>query len=284
MHPLLLHIASGWVFWDGIGLLALAILLGIRPRGKFRLHLSLTAMLLGLLGWGLSSTPTPGWLFWLTALIAAGMEGAFQLGYSKAWMFQAALALCLAAAAMIELPHWREAEAVPVKGTLWILADSISSGIGFDGEMIWSRLLEAEHPERIQNRAVPGSKVSDSLPVLNKRFRFRPGDALLIELGGNDLLRGVPAGEFREKLGELLAAVKAAGVPAVMLELPAPPFHSNYVRAQRELSEQYDVKLVPRRRFAAVLSGSESTADGLHLSNFGHKKMAAEIQRHFIFE
>jgi acyl-CoA thioesterase-1 len=56
------------------------------------------------------------------------------------------------------------------------------------------------------------------------------------------------------------------------------------VRAQRELAEKYGVRLVPRRRFAAVLSGSESTADGLHLSNFGHRKMAAEIRRHFIFE
>lgn len=284
MHPLLLHVGSGWTFWDGTGLLAAAILLGIKAEGKLRRHLSLTAALFGILGWLLSSTPTPGWLFWLAMLSAAAMECALQVRYAKTWIFQAALALCLAAAAMIELPHWREAEAVPVKGTLWILADSISSGIGFDGEMVWSRLLEAEHPGRIQNRAVPGSQVSDSLPILNKRFRFRPGDALLIELGGNDLLRGVPAGEFREKLGELLAAVKAAGVPAVMLELPTPPFRGNYVRAQRELAEKYGVRLVPRRRFAAVLSGSESTADGLHLSNFGHKKMAAEIQRHFLFE
>lgn len=284
MHPLLLHIASGWVFWDGIGLLAAAILLGIRTKGKLRRHLSLTAALFGVLAWLLSSTPMPGWLFWPAMLSAAAMECALQLKYAKTWIFQTALALSLAAAAMIELPHWREAKPVPVKGTLWILADSISSGIGFDGEMIWSRLLEAEHPGRIRNQAVPGSKVSDSLPILNKRFHFRPGDALLIELGGNDLLHGVPALTFREKLDELLAAVAATGVPAVMLELPAPPFHSNYVRIQRELVEQYGVKLVPRRRFAAVLSGTESTADGLHLSNFGHKKMAAEIERHFIFE
>ena len=284
MHPLLLHIASGWTFWDGTGLLVAAILLGINAKGKFRRHLSLTAALLGILGWLLSSTPTPGWLFWPAMLSAAAMECALQLRYAKTWIFQTALALCLAAAAMIELPHWREPEAVPVKGTLWILADSISSGIGFDGEIIWSRLLEADHPGRIQNRAVRGSEVSDSLPILRKRFAFRPGDALLIELGGNDMLHGVPAETFREKLDELLAAVKATGVPAVMLELPTPPFHSAYLRVQRELAEQYGVKLVPRHRFAAVLSGNESTADGLHLSNFGHKKMAAEIQRHFIFE
>jgi acyl-CoA thioesterase-1 len=284
VHPLLLHIASGWVFWDGIGLLAAAVLLGINAKGKFRRHLSLTAALFGILGWLLSSTPTPGWLFWPTMLSAAAMECALQLRYAKTWIFQTALALCLAAAAMIELPHWREAEAVPVKGTLWILADSISSGIGFDGEMIWSRLLEAKHPGRIQNRAVRGGEVISALPILRKHFAFRPGDALLIELGGNDMFHGVPAETFREKLDELLAAVAATGVPTVMLELPTPPFHSAYLRVQRELAEQYGVKLVPRRRFAAVLSGNESTADGLHLSNFGHKKMAAEIQRHFIFE
>jgi hypothetical protein len=46
------------------------------------------------------------------------MECAFQLRYAKAWIFQAALALCLAAAAAVELPRWREAEPVRSRNAL----------------------------------------------------------------------------------------------------------------------------------------------------------------------
>ncbi|MPN34822.1 Arylesterase [bioreactor metagenome] len=171
-----------------------------------------------------------------------------------------------------------------MEGRLWILADSISSGIGFDGERVWSRLLEEEHPDRIRNRAVPGGKVSNSLPVLQKQFEFLPGDALLIELGGNDMLSGEPAAEFRKNLDELLATVAAAKIPAVMMELPLPPFRADYLRVQREAAKRYGIRLIPRRRFAAVLSGSESTVDGVHLSNFGHRKMAETVRRAFVFK
>lgn len=284
MNPLLLHIGSGGVFWSGLGLLAAAVLLEIRAKGGLRPRYALFMTAAGLFCLSLSSTPLPGWLLWSTVIFAAGMGIAFLCKYSKSWILQIATAACLITLAMLEFPHRRDPEPLAVEGRLWILADSISSGIGFDGEQVWSRLLEAEQPGRVLNRAVPGSKVNNSLPILQKRFDFLPGDALLIELGGNDLLSGVPAAEFRPKLDELLAAVAAAQVPAVMMELPLPPFRADYLRAQREAAKQYGVRLIPRHRFAAVLSGSESTVDGLHLSNFGHRKMAETVRRTFVFK
>ncbi len=282
MNPFLLHIGSGGIFWSGLGFLALSILFGFCRLGKARNYLAFIALLFGLIGVGISSTPVFQWLFWLCALLAIGMGFAFCFQYRKAWLFQMGVAVCLLLMGSLELPHWFGRESVEVPGRLWILADSISSGIGFEEEVIWSRLLEAEYPERILNRAIPGSRVVGSRARLDG-FEFQTGDALLIELGGNDLLGGDSAVNFRNALDELLAVVSTSGVPTVMLELPLPPFHSAYLRIQRELAEKYGIVLIPRHRFAAVLSGRESTIDGLHLSNYGHRKMADLIREYFVF-
>lgn len=169
------------------------------------------------------------------------------------------------------------------RGGVITLLVSCLSGIGFAGERVWSVLLDEERPGRIENRAVPGSQVSTSRRTL-EQFRFCPGDVLVIELGGNDLLGGVPGAEFRRKLNGLLDVAASFDVPVLMFELPLPPFRSSYLRAQRELAAKYGVTLIPRRRFAAVLSGGGSTVDGLHLSNYGHEKMAAVVRRCLLFD
>lgn len=121
---------------------------------------------------------------------------------------------------------------------------------------------------------MPGSRVSTSRRTL-EQFRFCPGDVLMIELGGNDLLAACREPNSGGSSTGCSGVAASFDVPVLMFELPLPPFRSSYLRAQRELAAKYGVTLIPRRRFAAVLSGGGSTVDGLHLSNYGHGKMAA---------
>ena len=283
MHPLLIYIGSGWIFWGGVISLLVSCLSGIGAGKGWRLHLAQTAAVLGILQIALSSTPVPGWLWWLLLLATAGTMAALQFRYGKRRIVQGVFGAVILAAAVFELPYWLDGEPVAVRGRVRILADSISSGIGFAGERVWSVLLDEERPGRIENRAVPGSRVSTSRRTL-EQFRFCPGDVLVIELGGNDLLGGVPGAEFRRKLDGLLGVAASFDVPVLMFELPLPPFRSSYLRAQREMAAKYGVTLIPRRRFAAVLSGGGSTVDGLHLSNYGHGKMAAVVRRCLLFD
>ena len=62
-----------------------------------------------------------------------------------------------------------------------------------------------------------------------------------------------------------------------MLELPLPPLYNRFGAIQRRLARRYGVVLIPKRYFAAALSGEAATIDGLHLSPAGHRKMAAMI-------
>ena len=76
---------------------------------------------------------------------------------------------------------------------------------------------------------------------------------VLVELGGNDLLSGLPTREFARDLETLLASLRQPGRTIVMLELPLFPFQSGYGRAQRALARRFDVYLIPKRYLASVL-------------------------------
>jgi hypothetical protein len=68
----------------------------------------------------------------------------------------------------------------------------------------------------------------------------------------------------------LVSAVMSFHKSAVCGESGAGPV----CRAQRDMAEKHGVALIPRRIFAGVLEGKDSTMDGIHLSNRGHEKMA----------
>ena len=108
--------------------------------------------------------------------------------------------------------------------------------------------------------------------------KLTPGDhVVLIEIGGNDLLHGVPSEEFGKALGALLSKASAPGRMVVMVELPLFPHRTAYGRIQRGLAAKYGVWLIPKRFFTEVISGANATSNGLHLSDEGTRRMGALV-------
>lgn len=278
MPPLVMFIASGWIFWTGIGLLLSAVPLAAGSRFRWCRRLTGPVVFLGWLGVLLSATPLFGWFPYLLFSAAAWLAASGFLPRLRRWAAISFFVALVLAAALLEIPYWRDPPPLPAPGRVWILGDSISAGIGWEGEEVWSERLNRRYPGRFVNRATGGATAESSLESL-RHYRPAPGDVIFIEIGGNDLLHGASARIFRTRLETLLQAVAATGAPAVMMELPRPPFYSGYGRAQRELAKRYGIGLIPRRYFGWILSGSESTVDGLHLSNYGHEKMAEAVLR-----
>jgi lysophospholipase L1-like esterase len=100
---------------------------------------------------------------------------------------------------------------------------------------------------------------------------------VLIEIGGNDLLGGVPPEEFKRGLEAILAKVALPGRTVVMFELPLLPHKVAYGQIQRRLAAKYRVWLIPKRYFTDVIGGVNATSDGLHLSEIGSQRMAALV-------
>jgi len=109
-----------------------------------------------------------------------------------------------------------------------------------------------------------------------------PNDhVVLFELGGNDPLSGVPSKEFARRLEAVLIRVASRDRVVVVFELQLLPVWISHRRSQRQLASKYGVYLIPKRDFAAVISGGSVTIDGLHFSETGTRRMALLVARTF---
>ena len=100
---------------------------------------------------------------------------------------------------------------------------------------------------------------------------------ILIEIGGNDLIAGMPSRQFGRSLEAILQKVTAPGRTVVMFELPLLPNRIACGQIQRRLAKKYGVWLIPKRYFTCVIGGANATSDGLHLLPEGTRRMATLV-------
>ena len=119
------------------------------------------------------------------------------------------------------------APAPVVEKTLVVLGDSLSAGFGVDPAEAWpariqEKIREARLPWKLVNAGVSGDTSAGGLRRLDWILR-RPLEALLIELGGNDGLRGLPIAQLRENLSRILLASHQAGARLLLVGMRMPP-------------------------------------------------------------
>ena len=171
----------------------------------------------------------------------------------------------------LQIPYlvWRDPDR-PISQTL-IIGDSITAGLN-DGDKTWPRQLAEIVNVRITDVSQPGATLK-SARTQNVRLRESPG-LLILEIGGNDLLEGLAVDQFESDLDQLLEVAVRPDRSVVMFELPLPPLCARYGEAQRKLARKHGARLIPKRRFAQVLTTAGATVDGIHLSTEGHLAMA----------
>jgi lysophospholipase L1-like esterase len=279
VNPVALYFASGESLYLGAALLLLLTavspfmkcpwLLRLRNVGAW-LALAMVVMACPPFALVVDLSFLTAFLLWFIAANRSG--GRWLKSRPAASAILVALVIVLAA---IEFSH-RKMPVVAGKPSnhLVVLGDSISSGI--DPRVpSWPLVLQETTGIAVKNLAAPGAQSRDGLTMAEK---LRPEDhVVLIEIGGNDLLEGVPSEEFGKALDALLSKVSAPGRTVVMFELPLFPHRIAYGRIQRGLAAKYGVWLIPKRFFTEVIGGANATSDGLHLSNEGTRRMAALV-------
>ena len=153
------------------------------------------------------------------------------------------LALCLS-------PTWVFAK------TVMVLGDSISAGYGIEPQQAWVNLLQKrldqQYPKqhKVVNASVSGETTSGALARLPKLLQTHKPNVVVIELGGNDGLRGQPPQIIQKNLAQLIQQSQKANATVVVLGMKMPPnygtayskaFENNY----KMVSQQYKVKLLP---------------------------------------
>ena len=113
-------------------------------------------------------------------------------------------------------------------------------------------LRQAGHNVRIANAGVSGDTTAAGRQRLAFTLDNQPAkpDLVLLELGGNDLLRGLPPEQTRTNLDAMLAELARRDIPVVLMSLQAPPnagpqFQQQFDRIYADLANQHGATMVP---------------------------------------
>jgi acyl-CoA thioesterase-1 len=171
---------------------------------------------------------------------------------------------------------------------LVVLGDSLSAGFGVDPNEAWpariqEKIREAGLPWKLVNAGVSGDTSAGGLRRLDWILR-RPVDALLIELGGNDGLRGLPLEATRTNLQSVIERTRAKHPEAriVLAGMRMPEnFGEAYTRTfealYRDLAEKHRVALVPFLLDGVGGRPEFNLPDQIHPNAEGHRRVATNV-------
>lgn len=181
-------------------------------------------------------------------------------------------------------PIIRQDDAWPV---IVALGNSISAGFGVPAGQSFPDHLQRELDRRnlkyrVVNAGISGDTTSGGLSRLDSVLSQKP-EMVIVELGGNDGLRGLPIAATRRNLEQIVERLQAAGVQVVLAGMTLPPnYGPDYIRSfeqvYRDLARKYKVTLIP-----FLLEGVAATelmqTDGIHPTSEGHRKVAEIVAK-----
>jgi acyl-CoA thioesterase-1 len=166
--------------------------------------------------------------------------------------------------------------------------DSLSAGYGVDPgqsypDHLQRALDEANLNYRVVNAGISGDTTSAGLSRLNTITALKP-NVVILELGGNDGLRGLPIEATRANLEEMIVALKPAGATVVLAGMTLPP---NYGPEYISRFEQVYVGLAAKHQLALIpflldgIAGNPSLMqnDGIHPTAEGNRLAAANVMK-----
>jgi acyl-CoA thioesterase-1 len=206
-----------------------------------------------------------------------------------AWLFLAALAACGPSDPSIDRPPLGPAErsdrVEPAAASPRIVAlgDSLTAGLGLRPENAYPSLLEQRVREAgyefdVVNAGVSGDTSAGGLRRLDWTLS---GDvrALVVALGANDGLRGLPVPEMKKNLSAIIDGARRRGVPVLLCGMEAPPnFGPDYTAAFRQsfsdLARDHDVAFLPFLLAGVAGNPALNQGDGIHPNDAGAKAVA----------
>ncbi|MFN3581145.1 MAG: arylesterase [Pseudomonas sp.] len=167
--------------------------------------------------------------------------------------------------------------AVPVHAqTLLIVGDSISAAFGLEIEQGWVSLLEERLKEQeaaveVVNASVSGDTTAGGLARLPRLLEQHKPDLVVIELGGNDGLRGMPPANMQQNLSAMVRLALDSDARVLLAGIRIPPNYGvRYTEAFEQVfvavSEEYEIPLVPfvLEGIAGEEDPSLMQSDGIH--------------------
>jgi len=136
-----------------------------------------------------------------------------------------------------------------------VLGDSLSAAYGISQARGWVALLaervKREHPDySVVNASISGDTTAGGAARMGKTLaQYKPA-ILILELGGNDGLRGLPVAQMRQNLASMIEQAQRSGARVVLVGMKMPPnygpeYSSAFEATYGELAKRYKTALVP---------------------------------------
>ncbi|WP_434940665.1 arylesterase [Shewanella sp. HL-SH8] len=154
--------------------------------------------------------------------------------------------------------------------TILILGDSLSAGYGMEEGQGWVQLLGNELPEHdIINGSVSGETSAGGARRLPSLLESEQFDLVVIELGGNDGLRGFPPAQLKSNLTKIIELSQQAGAEVLLTEVMVPPnygprYSKMFNDVFSQLAEDYDIGLIPFFMQQIAPNPALMQRDGIH--------------------
>ena len=166
------------------------------------------------------------------------------------------------------------------------LGDSLTAGYGVAPEeaspaLVASLLGREGLPIRALNAGVSGDTTAGALRRVGWVLRQHP-DVVVVALGANDGLRGLPVADTTSNLRAIVERCKAAGARVLLVGMLVPPsygreYFDSFRALYPALAREQDVPLVPFLLEGVALVPELNTPDGIHPNAKGHERLAATI-------
>jgi acyl-CoA thioesterase-1 len=163
--------------------------------------------------------------------------------------------------------------AEPGEPMIVVLGDSLAAGLGLPGDQSFpaqlAKALRAKgHQVNVVNAGVSGDTTANGLD----RFDWAvppEASAVIVELGANDALQGLPPEATKEALEEIVKRLQAKGLPVLLAGMQAPrnmgkDYVDEFSAVYRDLAQRYDVVFYPFFLEGLVGDASLFQGDGLH--------------------
>jgi len=184
----------------------------------------------------------------------------------------------------VTLPSQRSQAAQPV---ILVLGDSLSAAHGIELSQGWvhllqQRLQQSGYAYRVVNASVSGDTTASGLSRLPEALKRHKPAIVIIELGGNDGLRGLSLDELQINLTQLIKLAKRAGARVLLVRERIPPnlgqaYSAKFRRRFEMISAEQQVPLVPFFLRGVADNPALMQADGIHPNAKGQPGMLKNV-------
>ena len=138
--------------------------------------------------------------------------------------------------------------------TILIFGDSLSAGYGIDVDQSWGallqqRLVEQGYEHRVVNASISGETTEGGVTQIDNAIDEFAPELIILELGGNDGLRGFPPARIKDNLMAIAQRARASGADVVLLGIRIPTnYGPRYTQAfeavYSEVAEELDIRWI----------------------------------------